>query len=87
MDLHQAVPPLRPGIERGVAHAQRAEDVLLHILFEVQAADRLRHAAGPVDADAVFPAVPLLEAERRLQGGELAGAGGGQAGLRGEAVT
>ena len=58
--------------EGGVAHAERVEDVLLHVLPEPLPAHRLDHLAGPVDADAVVPALARIEQERRRQRGVLA---------------
>ena len=78
--LHGPRGPLRTRIETGVAHAQRREDMLAHIGFQVLAADRLDHAAGPVDVDAVFPALARFERQRRVQRFQLAGARRRQAG-------
>src|SRR5213596_1424391 len=59
--------------ERGVLHAERAEDVLLEVPVEPLAAHGLDHLAGPVDADPVLPPVAWIEHQRGRQRGVRAG--------------
>ena len=59
--------------EGGAVHAERAEEVVLHVLAELLAARRLDHLAGKVDVDAVEPALAGIEQQRRGQRLVLAG--------------
>ena len=51
----------RRKLERGVLHAEGAEDVVLEIAVELLPAHRLDHLADPVDADPVLPLVARIE--------------------------
>src|SRR5690242_19787325 len=59
--------------EAGVAHAERVEDMALQVAVEPLAARFLHHLAGPVDVDAVLPALARIEDERHRERVVLAG--------------
>ena len=79
MDLGQARAHVRAHLERGIAHAERLEDVLLHVGAEPPAAHGLDHLASPVDVDAVLPALARIGQQRRVQGRVLAADDAGEA--------
>src|SRR5947208_2674071 len=56
----------------GLRHAERGKDMLAKVDLERLTAYRFDRAAGPVDIDAVFPAVARVEHQRQPQRGELA---------------
>ncbi|TFB01693.1 hypothetical protein CCMA1212_006356 [Trichoderma ghanense] len=53
--------------EARVVHAQRVEEVLLHVLAQRAARHRLERDAGPVHGRAVHPAVAGAHQERRVE--------------------
>ena len=63
---------LRCRDETGVAHAQRAANMLAQIGIQRLTADRLDNAADPVDIDAVLPCLARIEGERLAQRRALA---------------
>src|SRR6185437_1692399 len=68
MDLGEVAAHLRRDLEGGAVHAERLEQMVLEILAELLPAHRLDHLAGPVDVDAVFPALAGIEEKRRAEG-------------------
>ena len=63
----QAAPLLGRDAEGRVGHAQRLEQALAQEIAERSAGDDLDHPGGDVDADAVAPARPRLEGERKAR--------------------
>ena len=59
-------PPLHLGRQRvaSAVHAERLEDMLLHVGAQRLTADLLHQAADPVDGDAVFPSLARIEHQR-----------------------
>jgi hypothetical protein len=68
-------------LKAGVGHAERREDVLAEVGLERLAADLLDRLAGPVDVDAVLPALAGVEHQRRPQRVVPDGDDAGDAGL------
>ena len=56
----------------GVGHTERSKYMLAKIHLQRLSADGFDRAAGPVEVDAVFPAVARVEHQRQPQGCELA---------------
>ncbi len=68
-------------LEAGVAHAERAEQMVAQIGVEPLAAGGFHRLADEIDIGAVLPAGAGIGHDRRLQRIVLAGGDGGQAGL------
>ena len=81
MHADEPRPHVRRQLEAGAVHAERREEVILQIRIELLAADRLDGLAGPVDVDAVFPALARIERERQGQRLVLARGHAGNAGV------
>ena len=56
-------------LEGGVVHAEWLENVGTHVFAEALTADFFNHLAGPINVDAVVPAVAGVETEGCEQGG------------------
>ena len=67
--MHARLPCALGGreLERDVLHAERAEDVVLEVAIELEAARGLDHLPDPVDADPVLPTIARIEQQRRRE--------------------
>src|ERR1700735_164872 len=73
MDLRKPLALLVADFESSVLHAERIEDILLHVAAKLLAGDGFHRLAGEVEADAVFPFLARVEDERRTERGVRAG--------------
>ena len=61
MNLRKPLALLVADFECSVLHAERIEDVLLHVAAKLPAGYGFHRLAGEVDADAVFPFLAGVE--------------------------
>jgi hypothetical protein len=81
--MHGGEPPFLLFIDHisAVAHAERAEDVVLEVDIDALAASLLDQLPNPIHAHAVFPALVRIADQRCMECREFAGESGRVAGL------